>query len=1105
MPSLVRGGLAPLLELPFFAPSLLGAFAAQLVLRPRRAELVVTGVVAALLALPIYAVAAGRPWAVVNTTCAALGLAALASLALAALRRSGDERRDTLAALRPALILPAFVSLAHPMVYLTAVLWPTTYDHRMYAADWALGGPLSFTIARLTRSVPLLEPLCLVVYVCLPLALALVHAARQKRGLRSSDALVAFVAVTIVGYVGYNVVPVTGPGYVFADAFPLAPPDPAALGDARAVALPMPRNCMPSLHSAWALLVLWNARPLAPAARVAATAFFAVTLLATVALGFHYVVDLVAAFPLTLAAQAWATRVTDERPRRRAMLAGGAMTLAWIASVTWLDAMLALPAPLLWLVAAAIVAVSCRLERLVYDARDENAAPEREVARTGPAAPWAATSVLFLLGVAGWLHEAILSNALAPVAGSTPELRVGSSLAILTAFALGAGVSLELQRKLGDASRIAAPAALLLAAWSWLAMAAVPVAVPGEAVLAGMAVLLALPAALATGIAAPALASRDASLSPQAPSTWLAPLLLGAAAGALLGGYAVLPSPRSNLLVVALYAVAAAVAVALAVRASPSEAGASGTSGDARNREPAAAIAALLAAAVAGVALTIEGHLATAMLGDTVYARAQVATLLLAGLASGLSLARWLEGTRATAVEALLALAAAILVATALFDSAPGYFASFRGYIDAHQVMGEFSQHEFIRFACAAFLLLPTAAAAGAAMALPLAGGAAARGVPSARLVPVVLLAGTGSAALAAFVLLPALGSRASLVGAAVVVLAAVIPLARRVAAGIAVLDDVGAVGLLGLTFLLATLDVGALATDSALTFRAGTASRVAAIEESIGSIASLHAPGDGGELRINGLVRSSNDGRGAAAGAGVAKALVVGLGTGSAAGDLLESGAGEVTVLESSAAARRVVLAQPSGVRLGERGVVVRSGDARFRLRAEAATYDLIFVDEPELSGPEAAARCTSEFYTLAAARLAPGGVLLQQLALERLSPVALASILSSARTAFAHVAVVVSGNLATLRACANCSSTPPPGGDRVLVDAAGVQELLETVARTLEVPVESLASSDDDLFLRYQTPVSFRAAPDAVPESRTLLDSFALEPAAAPPPALR
>jgi spermidine synthase len=306
-------------------------------------------------------------------------------------------------------------------------------------------------------------------------------------------------------------------------------------------------------------------------------------------------------------------------------------------------------------------------------------------------------------------------------------------------------------------------------------------------------------------------------------------------------------------------------------------------------------------------------------------------------------------------------------------------------------------------------------------------------------------------------------------------------------------------------------MDMPSLLSDSVLTFRPSTAGKVVASRESIGSIATLHDSFDagGGNQRINGLVRSRSRDVDPGAISGVAltrnsdRALVIGLGNGRSAAAVHTHGFNEVVVAEASKALALLLHSTAEGAAtLAEGGFVLQNADGRAYLRSELEQWDFVLVDQPELSGVEAGGYCTSEFYALVAARLAQGGVLRQELALERLSPVALAAILASARKSFAEVQLTAEDTAATLVACAGgCRLAPAAAAreaadsasKRIWVDSEDVDELVASVAETIHVPADSLASGDDDMFLRFQAPVSFGAAPGEVPDSRRLLDSFA------------
>jgi len=156
----------------------------------------------------------------------------------------------------------------------------------------------------------------------------------------AAELLLVCAFASIVGQAGYYVTPIVGPGFAFQAKFPDVLPDVAYLPT---VAVPVPpqwpRNCMPSIHTVWGLVFLWNARPFGWAARAFGAFVLVFTVLATLGLGYHYVVDLVAAVPFAAVAQAVGTRATDPRAARlRWQVIGGgvALSLAWVVAPRWL-------------------------------------------------------------------------------------------------------------------------------------------------------------------------------------------------------------------------------------------------------------------------------------------------------------------------------------------------------------------------------------------------------------------------------------------------------------------------------------------------------------------------------------------------------------------------------------------------------------------------------------------------------------------------------------------------------------------------------------------------------------------------------------------------
>src|SRR5262249_54453659 len=141
---------------------------------------------------------------------------------------------------------------------------------------------------------------------------------------------------------------------------PLLPPD---YPDAATVPLTSvcargePRNCMPSLHTSWALLLYWQSAWHRPWVRRAAAGFLALTLLATIGFGYHYLWDLVVAVPFSRAGRAACARALPlRRPgRRRALGLGGALCAALLVLLRLGPGPLLLGPVLAWALAAAAV------------------------------------------------------------------------------------------------------------------------------------------------------------------------------------------------------------------------------------------------------------------------------------------------------------------------------------------------------------------------------------------------------------------------------------------------------------------------------------------------------------------------------------------------------------------------------------------------------------------------------------------------------------------------------------------------------------------------------------------------------------------------------
>jgi PAP2 superfamily len=234
---------------------------------------------------------------------AALGMA---SFTLLALRRIWSELPEEKKLMRLALLPPLLLVLlgyfSSGLLASTGEMHPKTLDLYLYAFDGSLGLQPSFATGRLVLGSLWLTRMCLFWYRVLPAALMLVYAQQlMRRGEAALSVFLAFFLAGPVGIIFYNLFPACGPIYLF----PQFPQDPMTPLQVRGLWLHSVitignRNAFPSLHMAWALLACWYGRGLLTLTRVLLAMFLAGTVLATLGLGEHYFIDLVAAFPFSL-------------------------------------------------------------------------------------------------------------------------------------------------------------------------------------------------------------------------------------------------------------------------------------------------------------------------------------------------------------------------------------------------------------------------------------------------------------------------------------------------------------------------------------------------------------------------------------------------------------------------------------------------------------------------------------------------------------------------------------------------------------------------------------------------------------------------------------
>ncbi|GAA2355796.1 phosphatase PAP2 family protein [Streptomyces cuspidosporus] len=241
---------------------------------------------------------------------------------IALTRRTGNERALLLKGVGLGLLLVTGRKTGDTWLLITSKTRPMVLDPYLATADHALGNP-SWLVGRLVRATgPIGTHLLDWVYAQLAVA-AVVVALYQlrkvsvERRFPRHHLVRTFLVIGVVGPAIYMIFPVVGPIFAYGTgAFgtggehwaianlwpdtppPINPPHPVLYDEIT------PRNCMPSLHTAWATAIFIHSRKGPRALRFAGTFWLVATLTATLGFGYHYGVDLIAGvvFALTIEA-----------------------------------------------------------------------------------------------------------------------------------------------------------------------------------------------------------------------------------------------------------------------------------------------------------------------------------------------------------------------------------------------------------------------------------------------------------------------------------------------------------------------------------------------------------------------------------------------------------------------------------------------------------------------------------------------------------------------------------------------------------------------------------------------------------------------------------
>ncbi|MGA5729649.1 phosphatase PAP2 family protein [Streptomyces seoulensis] len=294
-------------------------------------------------------------------------------------RRTGAERTLLLKGVGLGLLLVAGRKTGDTWLLITSKSRPRVLDPYVATADHALGNP-SWVAGRIVEATgPIGSHILDAVYGQLAVA-AVVVALYQLRNVAAERRFPAhhlvrtFLVIGLLGPAIYMIYPVVGPVFAYgtgafgtgsahwavAEIWPHTPP---GVGSPHSVVYDAitPRNCMPSLHTAWATAIFIHSRRAPRFLRVAGTFWLLATLTATLGFGYHYGIDLVAGVVFTLTIET-TLRALDHGWNRLAVqqVAGGtAFFTALLLAVRFLPVQMAhhpwTAGPLVLLATAAVI------------------------------------------------------------------------------------------------------------------------------------------------------------------------------------------------------------------------------------------------------------------------------------------------------------------------------------------------------------------------------------------------------------------------------------------------------------------------------------------------------------------------------------------------------------------------------------------------------------------------------------------------------------------------------------------------------------------------------------------------------------------------------
>ncbi len=223
------------------------------------------------------------------------------------------------------------------------------YDPVLYRIEFATGIHPRYFVEMLNACASRFEGFCIFVYANLPLMVIMAASSQMVHSKWSirDNLFIQFTVSALLGYGLYYILPAVGPWIYFKGLFPGQMPNPLFV-PAHPILFPdggaSPRNAMPSMHAAWAIMCFLALRRSPLWHRALGVFYVLVTFVTTIGFGFHYILDWVVALPLVC----FIRGVTDVQPlvgfRITTIAISALLIAAWCVIIRTAPASLAYPA-----------------------------------------------------------------------------------------------------------------------------------------------------------------------------------------------------------------------------------------------------------------------------------------------------------------------------------------------------------------------------------------------------------------------------------------------------------------------------------------------------------------------------------------------------------------------------------------------------------------------------------------------------------------------------------------------------------------------------------------------------------------------------------------